>query len=482
MLNPYCTPGVTCCCQSEKGKHKHSHKNTKDDQLIINGLSTLIRLEEIPITQCDIPLTINKSGKYRLIEDITYNCSGVAITISSSSVSLNLGNYNIISTNAGITSILISNVSDIEITNDLIINQGNNGIGVYIRNSNTVTINGVTINGPKNGILVENSQNIKIINSSLLANKESGIKILASDTIDIINSTFIDNNNGLTIDNNSKNVNLTGSKFINSVVYNLLANQINGLVIDNSVFSTNGNGNQINLVQLGNVLNGQNANDVIITNSTFINQSFNHSLEGLYIANGSGYLIQNNIFDIDNSNTDITLNLSSLHISNPGIVSNVKILNNVFNGSPQNSIYADIGSVAILIQNNLIEKALKNGLLLTSTTSSVIDNNVIQYNAPVLTTATNANNGILLVTSTNNTIRNNVVNNNPNGIVINATSANNNVQNNTVYSNTMAGITDNGTNNKIYNNIAYNNATNYVGVTLVATPGTPVTLGVNLSA
>jgi len=211
----------------------------------------------------------------------------------------------------------------------------------------------------------------------------------------------------------------------------------------------------------------------------------NTAPEGITIFNGTGFLIDSCIIDIDNTDQDPDADLSGIH---PIATSNTIIRNSIFQGPATNGIYPDEDSSGIVIENNLVSGALKDGIFLAATTAStVVGNTVIN----------NGTNGIFLgEVSSSNVISNNVVNGNGfnpiassippigNGIAIATDSSMNIIQGNTVFNNAVNGIDDQGTNNQIINNIAYGNAGNNFSpaTIIVSTPGSATLAGANISA
>ncbi len=262
------------------------------------------------------------------------------------------------------------------------------------------------------------------------------------------------------------------------------------MIIENSTFNNNGgDSTKANLMQFGEEDTALVNNNVIIRNSNIINRpelGGNTAPEGLVIFNGSGFLIDSSIFNIDNTGQDPELDLSAIH---PIGTSNMIIRNSIFQGPATNALYPDENSSNIVIENNLVSEALKNGIFLAATTASTVVGNTV---------VNNGTNGIFIgEASSSNAIVNNIVNNNGftpisssaapigNGIAIASDSSKNIIEGNAVFNNAVNGIDNEGTNNKIFGNEAFGNGNkNYFPTTgiVISNAGSATLAGANISS
>jgi parallel beta-helix repeat protein len=458
------------------------------------------------IYQTDIPLIIKKPGTYFLKENIVYKHSDAAIIIKANNVVLNFETFSLTLSKHKATGILVENASEFVIIGDTIINTSSRkqqGHGIKIVKSNIGLIqNSFTIRN-RNGLFIKKSNGIQVQNSDFSHAAQSGALVQESTIVAFDNCVFADNNNGLTLSGANKDILITNSSFPSSTFSNLNVQQVDGMIVDNCSFTNIGGAStKLNLVQFGDANPEQACNDVIFSNCTIINRPAhlptlgNTAPEGLGIYQGSGFLVDSCVIDIDNTNQDPDADLSGIHISNPGlgingtIASNVIVRNCIIQGPATDGLYPDIGSSGVVLENNLVTGALKDGIFLAGTTASTVVGNTV---------VNNGTNGIFVgEVSSSNAIIDNVVNNNGfnpisaslppigNGIAIASDSPMNTVQGNTVFNNAIYGIDDQGANNQIIGNIAYANATNNyhtaIGVIIVSTAGAATLTGANISA
>jgi parallel beta-helix repeat protein len=210
----------------------------------------------------------------------------------------------------------------------------------------------------------------------------------------------------------------------------------------------------LNLVQLGNTSTTPNTalrvTNASIKDSHFLTLPTDLFVEGLDLTNVSGVLVENCLIEVFSSCVvvDLDLDLSGIHLSSSlkaglfGIAQNCKIVNCIFAGSPQDSVYADQGSLNIEISNCLIGNAVKNGILYNVATGS-IRNNTIQFGFNPTASAPGVN-GIHLSDTEGVTVDNNIISSNSgNGILIDSITIGsmiNVVRNNVVSANNINGI------------------------------------------
>lgn len=459
--------------------------------------------ESFCICQRDIPLTIKRSGEYRLCENITFNSPGTAITVTADNVTLKLGSHSITLTDGSATAILIDGSTEFKIESDAIKNVfiGNQtGYGIHVIGARKGLIKNVLTINHLNGLFIENSQDICIKDSEFSNASGAGVFVTDSEALLFEKCIFSQNSNGLKMSGANKDCTLISSKFPSSTFSNLLVQQINGMIIEDCLFTHNiGDATKANLMQFGDAALEQTCNDVVIKNCTLISRpglGGSTSPEGLGIYQGSGFLVESCIIDIDNTNQDPTVDLSGIHISNPGlgstgtIATDVIVRNCVIQGPATNGLYPDVGTSGVVIEDCIASGAQKNGIFLAGTTGSIVKNNTV---------VNNGTNGIFLgETSISNAVTDNMVSmngSNPivsslpplgNGISIASDSSLNTVQYNKVFNNAQNGIDDQGTGNQIYFNTAYVNGNkNYNAasdVIVISNPGNPAKSAENISA
>ena len=456
----------------------------------------------IDVFQSDIPLSITSSGTYVLQENVSYKGHHSAIKIKANNVTIDLNGFSISVSKRKANAILVKNISNFTIQNGSIIDiskkQWANNINIM--NANQGSIQNISTMGNRNGLSIAQSNNIQVQNSNFSQAMQAAALVTDSTNITFDNDTFADSNNGLKVSGANENINVTNSSFPTAMFSNLLVQQVNGMTVENSTFGNQGGDPaKANLVQFGDANPAQVANNVIFNNNTIINRPAlggNTAPEGLGIYQGSGFIVDSNMIDIDNTGQDPAADLSGIHISNPGLgvngttASNVIVRNSVIQGPATDGIYPDVGSSGIVLENNLVSGALKDGIFLAGTTASTVVGN---------TAINNGTNGIFLgEVSSSNMVSNNVVSGNGfnpitasippvgNGIGIAADSSMNTIQGNTISNNAAFGIDNLGTSNQILNNTASSNGSgNFhtaTGTIVTSTAGTSTLTGANISA
>lgn len=457
----------------------------------------------IDIDQASIPFAITAPGQYNVVEELTYGGAGNAITISSNQVALNLNSFSITLSKNKAVGIRATQVSDLSISNGAIINSKSHtkkGSGIHLSGTNNVIINNINTVNNRNGLFIKESHNVHVIDSSFFHATKCDAFAKESKRVTFDSCTFTDGNNGLKLGGDNREFTVINCAFPNSKFSNLLVQEVDGMIIENCLFTNrDDNAAKANLVQFGDAKPSQICTNVIMRNCTIVNRpesGGNTAPEGLGIYQGSGFLVDSCVIDIDNTNQDPAADLSGIHISNPGlgangtIASNVIISNCVVQGPATDGIYPDVGTSNVLIENCLVSGASKDGIFLAGTSACTVSNNTV---------VNNGTNGIFLgETSVSNSIINNTVNSNGanpiissippfgNGISIASDSSLNLVQGNTAFNNTTDGINDQGTNNRIFSNTAYaNGSNNYVAATdtiITSIPGSATLTAANISA
>ncbi|HLW72909.1 MAG TPA: right-handed parallel beta-helix repeat-containing protein [Candidatus Babeliales bacterium] len=454
------------------------------------------------INQADLPYTITEPGQYYVQENLVYTGSDNAITIKANNVLLNFNGFSLHLSHHEATGVLVKKSSEFTIIGDVISNTSSKtqkGNGIYILKSKNGSIENVFTRHNQHGLKIKKSKYILVEDGDFAHAQHSDALVQESVTIGFDNCTFTDGHHGLTLIGANRDCSVTNSAFPSAKFANLNVLQVDGMMVDKCSFTNTGGGDDTkpNLVQFGGAEPEQACFNVTFRNCTISNPCDCNSTspEGLGLYQGSGFLVDSCVIEINNTNQDPAADLSGIHISNPGlgingtIASNVIIRNCLIQGPATDGLYPDVGSSNILIENCLVTGASKDGIFLAGTSACTVTNNTV---------VGNATNGIFLgETSFSNAVTNNIVNSNGfnpiisslppfgNGISIASDSSNNSIQNNTVFSNTTDGINDQGTNNQIFYNTAYANVTNYVAATdtiIESAPGVATLVGANISA
>jgi parallel beta-helix repeat protein len=454
------------------------------------------------IFQVDIPLEINEPGTYVLQENVTYKHFEDAIKIKSDNVILDFNGFSLTLTKHKANGVVVKKSTAFTIENGMISSTSskeNHGVDIKIGQSNGGTVQNMLTVGNRNGLDIRKSQNIQVLNSNFSQARKAAALVEKSTDITFNNDIFADSNNGLMLSGANENIVLSNSTFPSASFSNLLAQQGNNIMVDKCIFdNVDGDPAKLNLVQFGDADPSQVCNDITIRYCIIRNRPApggNTAPEGLGLYQGSGFLVDSCVIDIDNTDQDPAADLSGIHVSNPGlgtngtIASNVIIRNCIIQGPATDGLYPDVGSSNVLIENNLVSGAAKDGIFVAGTTGcTVIGNTVVN----------NATNGIFVgEVSPSNAIINNVVNNNGfdpitsslppfgNGISIASDSSFNLVQGNDAFNNAVNGIDNEGANNQIFGNNAFGNGNqnfHSVSTIVVSSAGAATLAGANISA
>jgi len=126
--------------------HKLSNLKCKIDD-IESKLGCKCEKNTIPISHCDLPLTIRTSGVYCLVENVTWKSSKPAITIKAPNVVVNMGSYSINGADSNPTAIAIdTNISNIVIRDGYLLNQTQAAISIG-QGANNVLLDTLTFTG-----------------------------------------------------------------------------------------------------------------------------------------------------------------------------------------------------------------------------------------------------------------------------------------------------------------------------------------------
>lgn len=185
-------------CDITSNKHK-KHKKTEKVYCV----------EEDKCKKCNdpkviskVPVIISKPGKYCVNKELVYKGCDAAITIAANNVTLDLGNNDLILRHSTATGIAVLNVREVLIKNDAIKYQPkcvepivceNEATGVLIRNSCKVQLEDLYIKFVSKGILIDESDDVKVINTHLENNCCYSIKSLHSKNL-VLKKIHIKNN------------------------------------------------------------------------------------------------------------------------------------------------------------------------------------------------------------------------------------------------------------------------------------------------
>lgn len=353
---------------------------------------------------------------------------------------------------------------------------------ITIRNSNTITIQGLNITGAGNdkaGIYVYKSNNCKVENN-ILHNDALGIYLKGSDYTLVRNNIATKNNNPGT----GRAINIEQSNYTD-VLSNSVLNQRYGIyvsdsranrVLENTVNLSRDNGIHVqyatNITVENNRLNSNGMYGIILSNSNenFLrsNNVFNSTNNSIEVYTSSGNEISNNIISdssIDTLTHGIHLNTAYNNVlrnntvskNDYGIAMIYSNNNNVVNNTASDNnrgIYLAYTSSANTVSGNKAHSSLNGGIVLQN-----CSNNNIISNEATLNTGGSTTNGIILGGASNNNVSNNIASENRRGIYITSGSSGNKVSGNTLNSNTGHGIylENAGADNNLSSNVASSN-------------------------
>lgn len=161
---------IDACC---------ANLNTELDEALQKAQSLSFPCDQaVPITQADIPLTINTSGVYCLAENVSTAAPNRVITINADDVTIDLNGFVV---SGGRNSIEISNNhSNIMLMNGVIQNATpnnttNNGRGIFANTTTTLVLKNLTVQDNLVGAMFVDSEGIFIDNCSIIGNDGAGV-------------------------------------------------------------------------------------------------------------------------------------------------------------------------------------------------------------------------------------------------------------------------------------------------------------------
>ncbi len=278
----------------------------------------------IPI--CTVPVVLNESGKYCVTCDLVYTGNGAAITVAADNVSINFHNHSLTLTNCGAQGVLAENVNEFTLENDIIENStictSETSAAVHLNNVNKATINNIYTKNTTKGVWIENSIDVLLQYSQFDSHEGevevvfpspatlagtgngAGVWVANSKGVTIEYCTFVGADLefapdrtafGLHIEATSENITVTNSTFTN-LLGSIHALSVNGLLIDHCVAVASVN-SSLNVAQFGSCDEGDEANDVIVRDSSFIYKGSVDGVDGLLFVGGSGCLLENLMVD-----------------------------------------------------------------------------------------------------------------------------------------------------------------------------------------
>ncbi|MBS0636558.1 MAG: right-handed parallel beta-helix repeat-containing protein [Verrucomicrobia bacterium] len=413
-----------------------------------------------------VPVTLTKPGKYCVTKELVYRGSGDAITIAASNVTINFKNHDLSLRNPAATGIFAGNVSEITILNDKIalvtgpatdtsaailfdtVTKGridnvfteNTFIGVHIMGSNDVAL--------KNSHHKDHTSSFSSSSLTPTAVRVFNSTAVAIDGIAVEGNSGIVNpysTTGIEFNGGCRGCSLTNSKIIESDGP-LLAFEIDGLQIENCLFSNSAGSSPIgaSTIQLGN--SDGPANDINIANSSFINEFGGPNVIGLWLLSGSGCTIDNCIVDTITSEGGS----AAVYVGfiNASTYSNAVIRNSTVQNQNDFGILLDHASNFIVENCKIIDSQVAN-IKLNDATQCTISNCVSSGSEGYGIQLTNL--------ASTNAILANVVNANRNGISIASDALNNHLQDNKVFDNSGNGIDNGDPSTELYGNTSCNN-------------------------
>ncbi len=426
---------------------------------------------------CNVPVVIDRPGKWFAKKELVYGGSGAAIIIAVDGVSIDFLNHDLVLTDPAATGILAQGVREIVIKNDAITTPTQSDIStsnaILLHNCEKVTIENIFTSNTFGGVGIDNSSSDIHFSNCHFKNHTGGsngngaaVYGLNSAAISFDGCTFEGTTgNPLTTSQcvfleTTSNVRISSCIFNNCDTALQALNNAQGILLENSQVTSSPT-NAFNMIQLGGQISATEAAtpvfDVTVSNCFLFNHAPNNAEFDAFTAPaGSGLIVDQVIIDAQARADQFYPVVAGLHIgqdqgySFPASFNNVIVRNTLIKNANDNGIVAEANSSGILIDTCNIEQAVVAGIHLYGSQASTIKNSLISLGS---------GNGILLeanftapsVGATANTILNNTVSSNTgSGVVLAggaAPTALNAVQNNVLTNNGTPQIVDSGTGN-----------------------------------
>ncbi len=468
-----------------------------------------------------VPYTITESGKYCVTCDLVYNGTMAAITVAADNVTLNFHNHSLTINQPGAQGVKAENVSEFVLENDIIKGASPfktaTSAAVWLVNVEKATLSNIYTFNTTKGVKIENSTDVRIENSLMqwheglsmptTATIGAGVWIDTSIAVTIDGCTFVgaaleeplpeaEASNALYVQGASEAITVKNSNF-NNWLSTITLNQVTGVLIENceavaSSLSAN------NLLQVGSM--EQQANDIIIRNTTFRQATQVPGFDGLFFLNGSGCLMENVIVDVAtvNDGDDNPYFPGAIHIGcavnghvscDPYLAySNILAKSCIVKGQNEYGLFVENGSFITFVDSQFRGASLVNVYLNGAVDPDTHESLYGAYGCVIqdstITDATGTGQGVLINSGAdaNAVIKNDISHNGNNGLVIAQYAYNNHINGNSVFGNGSYGIENLDVTTATYFNISCNNAAdNCIGVVPEQPPGfTPSVAGSNI--
>ncbi len=438
----------------------------------------------------ELPITLTESGKYFLTDDMVHSGAGAAITISADNVVLDCKNHSITLNNQDADGIVVHGSSDVAIENCHILASGAKS-AVSLRNVQKASISNFYSVKTTQGIQLKNCQNVSVENSHLGFHDGSdlvlgaAVSIEDSESITVSKSHFEGSgsymkpgatSNALLISGSSQNVRILDSTFSNWL-NTITVNEVLGLHIDSCMVEGSPISDK-NLVELGTI--ATQANDIQITNSSFIQKKAKEGFDGILFLNGQGAKLENIVLDI--TTTGDSYKPSAIHVGcknngpvscSPAVLySDIEAKNCQILGSFPYALHIENGAYIDFSSSQFADASVANIFMDNAKSCTIKDSNIQNGANGILISQNAASCGILGCE---------ISNNDQNGITVVQNSQNAFVANNKIFGNGGYGFVDNEATTASYFNTVCKNSKNCLGVLPAQLPGTsPQTAGSNL--
>lgn len=429
----------------------------------------------IPIDR--VPVTITLPGKYCVTRDLVYTGSGDAITIVANNVTINFENHNLTLTNPEATGIYASEVSELTILNDKIslvnLPPSFYSRAILLLDVKKALIDNVFTENTAQGIVIGGSSDITISNSHHKnhVGQQFGIAVNVARS----NAVHLDN---ITVEGNSgpgtpietdgvvfgdcSGCSLKNSKILESDLGVVVGN-MDGLLIDNCFVSSSPD-TGLSALQLGIFPNDQKAHNVIIRNSTILNEYGGFTVDGMFLLNGSGCIIENVIVDTITPGQIGYYLPAGIHIGSAAgtTFDDVAIRNTIVQTSSSSST-GNQNSFCIFCErtsNTLIENCEVSGAQYSNIVIGFYEDSPATQCAIKNCTSSNAGiAGIEIASSAvGNAIIDNVLSNNKGyGIYVAENALYNHLEGNNIFANLDYGIYNGESSTEFYGNTSCNN-------------------------
>ncbi|MHA2339233.1 MAG: right-handed parallel beta-helix repeat-containing protein [Candidatus Hodarchaeales archaeon] len=330
--------------------------------------------------------------------------SGPLIDIRNTNVNFKVENNLINGLGSANRGIYLVNVSNGNITNNSVYNNGLHGINLENSYDTIIADNGVENNGYW-GIYLKNSWNNLITDNS--ANNNFWVGIRLDDSFDnnltsnqVINNSYTGMGNGIHLQRSQNNVVANNDAHGENANGIYLINADNNIIESNIVCNTTYVGIRLETSSNNNISKNTVYNNPERGIGVYSDSDLNNIIENVVYNNGDGIGIQ------ENGDQNRVINNTAYNNNWSGIGLNT---NSNLNDIKDNIIYENNGGISLstdcnnnVIANNSVYESIYEGISLSQSINNIIVNNSI---------INSGNNGIWNEYSSNNEIINNFVNN-----------------------------------------------------------------------